>query len=248
MTRQAQWALILLILPLLACGASDEPGSSVQAAEADPVPEEGKATSTESGEHVVGTIRAVLDGKKHVWYAVEAEVDGEMLGTALWMENTAMPIGPNRAANVTAFGRVEDGLSTLLQGSGGSQMPANLANAAHGGLFSITFRFEPDQESVEAELSMMSAFSGITAFYIPAGEEEMLQFQSGELKVDRIEASKTGAGRFTGSFHGQLHRSGTSSSGETIELTDGRIDVTGARYLGPPAAKEAGEKKQEYVW
>jgi len=171
---------------------------------------------TAFAEHqVIGTIEAVLDGEKKTWYVLDAK--DAMPHGAWWMKwdgNVHMASIDGFESKDVKFGKDELGVPTV-DGDGSS--------------LAITFKFDEGASAVNYSLPSMSAEPASVVFMSTTGGgiSSMYGLQEGQITANRIEVSKNGPSGFTGTFSGKLQ----SMSGKSMEITDGRFEVSGAEFI-----------------
>ena len=171
---------------------------------------------TAFAEHqVIGTIEAVLNGEKKVWHILQAE-DALPHG-AWWMTWDGSvhmaSIGGFESKDVK-FDKDESGFPTV-DGDGSS--------------LAITFKFDDGGSAVSYSLPSMGAEPASVIFMSTTGGgiSSMYGLEEGQITANRIEVVKSGLSGFSGTFSGKLQ----SMSGKSMEITDGRFEVSEAGFI-----------------
>lgn len=168
----------------------------------------------------IGSIEAVVDGQPRSWHIIA--VDGKVAGTgALWMipshgdGGTALAVlGGFESTDIVVGQDPETGTPTV---------------SAEGSQISINFEFPLGASSTE--VTVPGPGTGSVLLMPTAGNYSVMHsMEEGTISVTRIEAEKTGASRFEGTFSGRL----SNRDGEALgAITDGRFEVDGARFFQP---------------
>lgn len=226
MTRRFRF--LLPVIPMLLLGACGDAAER----EADPaIPADGSPvveTAAAQDNAVLGTIEATVDGEPRTWYVLEGTIEGERQPAAIWFvaegEETA-------TAGITAYDRPDVPFETFVINREAMQIDYG---DYEGGLLTVTFEFTPgDEGTVRFSLPEDNGAAVVYVEDVAAGMtmENMYGLEEGTIEVTEIEAERTGVSRFAGSFSGTLWKLDQSVR---MTVTDGRIEVSGARYQAYP--------------
>lgn len=179
---------------------------------------------------IIGTITAKLDGEPVTWHAIYHEDIANHSGVLHQFGadegRVSANLGGYESADMT-FGKDANGNPTITGG---------------GSMMAINFEFSPKDESLSYRLSV-DRDDPATVMYIPvAGDySTLLSLIDGQLKVDKISiADKTTS--FSGTFSGHFVK--PDGSEETVSVTDGRFEISEARYLNKRSGQSgSGQEK-----
>lgn len=176
---------------------------------------------------VVGTIQATLDGKERAWYLVAGDPEGPLGSNAVWQ--VFEPSEGTRLANLAGLDTPDVPAELLARDVDPVEA---LAGADYSGsVLTVMFEFGPEDSSVRQELPDPDGLGGVMYLSDASriGDPAVTYFLAdGAVHVTRIEARRSGDSQFEGSFHGTLR---TRTGERSIELTEGRFEVEGARYV-----------------
>jgi len=174
----------------------------------------------------IGTIEATVDGKTMTWHVPGRSAGNDGSAGAMWM---SMQPGAGKAviggyeSRDTTFGRDPATGKPTVSGKGSQVI--------------ITFDFPERASSARFGLPAKGA-EDVSVWVLPTiGDHAGMQvLNAGSLSVSRIEARKSGASRFEGSFSGTI----SDRAGKVKRtVANGRFAVDGAVFFDPAGANGA---------
>lgn len=174
----------------------------------------------------IGTIEAIVDGKTMTWHVPARSAGDDGSAGAMWMSmqpGTGKAVIGGYESRDTKFGRDPATGKPTVSGKGSQVI--------------ISFDFPEGASSARFALPVQGA-QDVSVWVLPTiGDHAGMQvLKAGSLSVSRIEARKSGASRFEGSFSGTI----SDRAGKLKRtVADGRFSVDGAVFFDPARARGA---------
>ncbi|HLS55384.1 MAG TPA: hypothetical protein VK052_04880 [Zeimonas sp.] len=174
----------------------------------------------------IGTIEATIDGKTMTWYVPGRNAGDDGSAGAMWMSmqpGTGKAVIGGYESRDTTFGRDPATGKPTVSGQGSQVI--------------ITFDFPERASDARFGLPAKGAHD-VSVWVLPTiGDHAGMQvLNAGNLSVSRIEARRSGASRFEGSFSGTI----SDRAGKVKRaIANGRFTVDGAVFFDPAGSKGA---------